>query len=138
MTVGKNLKQIRKDKGISQVSLAKMANVSQQLISQLESGTNVTTNRLPQIAHVLGVEVWEIDPKFKPGASSPHLDPELSIEEARQRLSAAAADASKLGVPSIVIAEWLVDALGAAHFDIARQEAEEGLSKIQSARSAAR
>lgn len=138
MTVGKNLKRIRKDKGISQVSLAKMANVSQQLISQLESGTNVTTNRLPEIAHVLGVEVWEIDPKYMPGVSSTHSDPELSIEEAKQKLSAAAADAAKLGVPSIVIAEWLVDALGAAHFDIARQEAIEGLSKTQPARSSAR
>lgn len=69
MNVGKNLKRIRKDKGISQVDLAKSSGVSQQLISQIERGENVTTNRLPEIAKVLGCQVWEIDPKFTPGAA---------------------------------------------------------------------
>jgi len=64
MNVGKNLKRIRKDKGVSQVDLAKAAGVSQQLISQIEGGKNVTTNRLPEIASVLGCEVWDIDPKY--------------------------------------------------------------------------
>jgi transcriptional regulator with XRE-family HTH domain len=80
---------------------------------------------------------WLLTGKGK-GPSPETITAETPIEQAKKQLEEAAATASKLGVPSIVIAEWLVDALGEAHFDIARQEAIEGLSKIQPARSSAR
>lgn len=46
---------------MSQMQLAKAARVSQQLISQLERGDNVTTRKIPAIAKALQVAVSDID-----------------------------------------------------------------------------
>jgi transcriptional regulator with XRE-family HTH domain len=66
MSLAANLARARKNKGLSQTALAKMAQVSQQLISRLESGVDQTTKMLPQIARVLGVHVYDLDPNFTP------------------------------------------------------------------------
>lgn len=50
------------------MKVAELAGVSQQLISQLESGKNVTTTELPAIAQALGVGVHEIDPAYSTDA----------------------------------------------------------------------
>jgi transcriptional regulator with XRE-family HTH domain len=67
--VGENLRNIRKLKKLSQVKVAELAGVSQQLISQLESGKNETTTELPAIAQALGVGVHEIDPAYSTDAA---------------------------------------------------------------------
>jgi SOS-response transcriptional repressor LexA len=66
MSLQKNLARIRKERGLSQVKLSQLASVSQQLISRLESGTDLTTKKLPDIARALGVSVFEIDENYAP------------------------------------------------------------------------
>lgn len=66
MSLQKNLARIRKEKGFSQSRLAQAASVSQQLLSRLESGTDLTTKKLPEIARALGVSVFDLDEKYAP------------------------------------------------------------------------
>ena len=66
MSLQKNLARIRKEKGFSQSKLAQVASVSQQLLSRLESGTDLTTKKLPEIARALGVSVFDLDEKYAP------------------------------------------------------------------------
>lgn len=61
MTIGKKIKQLRAERGLSQLELARRAEVSQQLISQIENEVNFASVRLPQIAAALGVPVSAID-----------------------------------------------------------------------------
>lgn len=63
-TIGINLKRLRSDAKLSQVALAKKAEVSQQLISQIENGVNVSTTELPALARALHVSVDQIDPDY--------------------------------------------------------------------------
>ena len=78
-TISENLIRLRKLKRFSQVKLAEKSGVSQQLISQLETGKNQTTTELPAIASALGVAVHEIDEAYTPDeggiptATVPHL-----------------------------------------------------------------
>lgn len=64
MALKDNLKRIREKKHLSQSGLAKAASVSQQLISRLEAGLDLTTKRLPEIARALGVSAYELDENF--------------------------------------------------------------------------
>lgn len=64
MGIAENLKRLRLEAGLSQPELAKRAGVSQQLISQIERGTNRTTKELPRLARALGKPVQEIDPTY--------------------------------------------------------------------------
>jgi transcriptional regulator with XRE-family HTH domain len=64
MGIPENLERLRKREGLSQTGLAKKANVSQQLISQLERGENLTTKKLPQIARALNASIEEVDPNY--------------------------------------------------------------------------
>lgn len=66
MGIAENLRRFREGAGLSQDQLADEARVSQQLISQIERGENLTTKKLPQIAHALGKPVFELDPNFSP------------------------------------------------------------------------
>lgn len=67
MGIKENLKRIREAKGFSQPRLAKESGVSQQLISRLENGVDLTSKRLPELARALGVHVYEIDENFAAG-----------------------------------------------------------------------
>ena len=64
MSIAENVKRIRNKAGLSQPGLAKLAGVSQQLISQIENEKNTSTKALPRIAKALGVPVAEIDPSY--------------------------------------------------------------------------
>lgn len=64
MTIASNLKRLRKAAGLSQTGLADLSGVSQQLISQIESGANVTTKYLPALATALQCKVTEIDENY--------------------------------------------------------------------------
>lgn len=64
MSIAENLKRIREMRGLSQPALAAKADVSQQLLSQIENGINTTTKKLPSIARALGVPMSELDPNF--------------------------------------------------------------------------
>lgn len=56
----KNLKALRKKKGLSQVSLAKRANVAQPQISAWENGLTPTIASLERLAKALGVKPGEL------------------------------------------------------------------------------
>lgn len=58
MSIGDRIRSVRRQKNISQAELAKLANVTQGAISQLENGRNDTSKELPAIAKALGVDVY--------------------------------------------------------------------------------
>lgn len=64
MTLAKNLKALRDRRGISQGELAKLTGISQQSLSRLENGRDLTSKNLPKIASALGVSVSDLDPNF--------------------------------------------------------------------------
>lgn len=66
MALKDNLERLRRAAELSQTKLAKSAKVSQQLISRLESGIDLTTKKLPEIARALGVSVYDLDENYAP------------------------------------------------------------------------
>lgn len=63
----KRIKELREAKGLSQEKLAQRADISRQMIVNLESGAvgNTSTDTLAKIALALGVstsEIWEVTP----------------------------------------------------------------------------
>lgn len=85
MGIPENLKRLRGKAKLSQTKLAAMAKVSQQLISQLERGENLTTKELPALARALGVAVEEIDPSFTGLSGASDRD---ELNQIYERLSA--------------------------------------------------
>ncbi len=58
MTLADNIRETRKNRGMSQGELAEMLNVHQTYISQIERGTSsLTIARLEQIADVLDCSI---------------------------------------------------------------------------------
>lgn len=64
MGIMENLKRIREAAELSQVQLAAKSGVSQQLISRLERGVDITSKKLPDLARALGVPVDAIDENY--------------------------------------------------------------------------
>lgn len=61
MSIGKNIKKIRRFKEITQEELSEKLAMSVQAYSKLENGeTRLDTDRLEQIAQILGVSAQEI------------------------------------------------------------------------------
>lgn len=61
MTIGKNIRKLRKAKGITQVELAKKLKTTQQVITSYERGINKPDpDKIPNIAKALGVSVDEL------------------------------------------------------------------------------
>ena len=60
--IGKNLKKLRKKKGLSQDRLSKLADISYNTVIKLESGgiTNPAIETLQKIAKALGVSVDDL------------------------------------------------------------------------------
>jgi len=51
---GKKIREARKDRGMTQVQLARAANVSRSSVLRIEAGANVGIEELHKIAHALG------------------------------------------------------------------------------------
>jgi len=51
------IQQARIEKGLTQADLAKQAHLSQQQISAIEKGSNVTLKTLLQVGNVLGLKI---------------------------------------------------------------------------------
>jgi len=68
--IGDRIKEIRKQKGMSQVELSKRSGLAQTTIAWIESGRQERTACLPEIAEALGCGVDELtkDREGKPGA----------------------------------------------------------------------
>ena len=61
LKIGRNIKELRKDKGISQVELAYMCNFEKTNMSRIESGNNnLTIKTLLKIAEALDVSLFDI------------------------------------------------------------------------------
>ena len=61
--VGKKIKELRKDAGLTQAQLAEKAGLPQSHISRLENAEHSATNlTLAKIAAALGVDVGKLDP----------------------------------------------------------------------------
>lgn len=59
--LGKNMKRIRLDKGISQGDISRALNVARSFVSNIENGkTNPTLATISKLAKVLGVSVGEL------------------------------------------------------------------------------
>lgn len=79
--VGDRIKELRNAKGWTQAQLATEAGITQGVIGKIEAGHSKRTNKLAEIAHALGVEAGDIDPKFKPRKPS-----KVSVAEDRLAL----------------------------------------------------
>jgi phage repressor protein C with HTH and peptisase S24 domain len=64
-SIAENLTATRKAAGMSQVDLATASGVSQQLISQIERGSNLSTKHLPALARALGCAVSDLDEAYR-------------------------------------------------------------------------
>ena len=61
MTIGENIKRVRKEKGLTQKQLAEILGVTQQMIGSYEnSDREPKLNSLSKIAKALDVDVWEL------------------------------------------------------------------------------
>lgn len=59
MTIGQRLKQVRKERGLTQVELAARVGMKQSTLSDLELGKSAGTTNLAVVASVLGVNaLW--------------------------------------------------------------------------------
>ena len=59
--LGRNMKRIRTDKGISQGDISRALNVARSFISNIENGkTNPTLTTITKLAKVLGVTVGKL------------------------------------------------------------------------------
>lgn len=59
--LGKNLKRIRTEKGITQVTIGRSLNVSRGFISNIEQGkTNPTLSTIARLAKAVGVSIKEL------------------------------------------------------------------------------
>ena len=59
--LGKNIKQYRKLKGLSQEELSEKLDISQQTLSKIENGKNfLTAETLEKIPSILGVNLYEL------------------------------------------------------------------------------
>jgi transcriptional regulator with XRE-family HTH domain len=59
--LGKNLKRIRTDKGISQGEISRILEVDKSFVSNIENGkTNPTLSTIAKIAKAIGVSVGEL------------------------------------------------------------------------------
>jgi transcriptional regulator with XRE-family HTH domain len=61
-TIGKNIRKLRKQKGLSQDRLSKLANISYNTVIKLESGniTNPSIDTLQKLARALNVGVDDL------------------------------------------------------------------------------
>ena len=61
MSIGANIRRIREEKGLKQVELAKMANVTQAMICQLERETKVPSLPLSaELARLLECKIEDL------------------------------------------------------------------------------
>ena len=86
---GNCIKEIRKRKGITQVELAKLLDVTQGAVQKLESGENDLTGKmLKKLADVLNVEPWELLPKeMQPNITPEEMEVLRAIRKAKETVA---------------------------------------------------
>ncbi len=105
MGIAENLKRLREDAGLSQAKLARLAKVTQQLISQIEAGTNSSTKNLPAIATALGRNIWEIDPNYVAAPVKADRVPLLSWTDVAQMTRTGSEPSFNVQQPSVTVGD---------------------------------
>lgn len=80
MTIGENIKKIRKEKGLTQKELAKLLNVSEPMVSQYESKETLKLETIKKIAAALGISFSELLDMDKPSGTSSNQKITLNVE----------------------------------------------------------
>lgn len=96
MSIADNLSRIRTGKRLSQAKLAAKANVSQQLISRLESGVDQTSKKLPDLARALGVSIYDIDENYRIEGTEGLIRSEADIRSFLRRIENLAPDKQEI------------------------------------------
>jgi transcriptional regulator with XRE-family HTH domain len=108
MTVGSKIKFYREALGLSQGKLSRRAEVTQQLISQLEHEHNVSTRSLPAIARALGVQVKDLDVNFQDTTSGSDLLPIPVLSEAEVIADAARSKSDEsVSISDLPYGDWI-------------------------------
>lgn len=77
---GAHLAELRKQRGLSQSELAAQLGVSRETIRDIEVGKQSGRAFIEQIAEILGVDPYELDPTYTPGGGpSYNADPRLPL-----------------------------------------------------------
>lgn len=107
MLLGTRIRELREGAGLSQAALARAAGISQNVIAELEAGTQLTTKKLPKIAQALGVDVADVDIEYASGRGGHERGPRLifaAVEEAFIQAGFPSETATKIaGVIQLVI-----------------------------------
>lgn len=87
--IGNNVRRKRETRGWSRAELARKVHVHNYTIEAVEIGKTQKSKYLPDIARVLGCDIWELDPTQVPPADSPpqpivnptRIPPKIPISE---------------------------------------------------------
>lgn len=60
MTVGDNIRKVRKKRGLTQKELAKLLNVSEPMVSQYESKETLKLETIKKVANALNISYFEL------------------------------------------------------------------------------
>lgn len=91
--IADNIKELLKNKGITQVQLAEKTGISKSTISDyMRSKTLINPGNVEKVAMVLGVNKSDIDPTFKKNSDvtsvlAAHIDDDVSEEELEEILA---------------------------------------------------
>jgi transcriptional regulator with XRE-family HTH domain len=66
VSIGENLRRLRKSRGLSQADLSQAASVPQQTIARIELEKVQNPRGLAQLAAALDCSIEELDPRFAP------------------------------------------------------------------------
>jgi len=102
LTIGERVRLRRKELGLSQVELAKMAGVSQATLSELEKGLHKGIRNLATLAEELGVSALWLEKGVEP------ISPEERLKLATALAAESAAAASKIHDDVLRLAEKLM------------------------------
>lgn len=77
--IGAELARLRKERGLSQSQLAEQLGVARETIRDIETGVTSGRSLIEQIAELLGVDPYALDPEYMPGGGAVPLDPRIPI-----------------------------------------------------------
>lgn len=87
MNIGNRITTLRKEKNISQTELANLLNVSRQAVSKWEQGqSSPDTNKLIQLAEILGTEVEYLATGTHPEPGSVVLNVVETVERVEEKV----------------------------------------------------
>lgn len=80
MTVGDNIRKVRKKRGLTQKELAKLLNVSEPMVSQYESKETLKLETIKKVANALNISYFELLDMCKSSETSNNQKITLDVE----------------------------------------------------------